>query len=1013
MSTQPRQAWSEDTSSEPQPQVNKSSYTKVADSTSKTPVTKGGKCCGRKTKICFTVIGLIVGIAAIVFGALFPTIVHNLQVAGIKDSVQINPEKLSGSDLDKFVDDFVYDDVYVWNITNLYQVMTAGAKINVELLGAPIKTKSWSTKFNYQTSADTSTLTYDSLDAYEILYNDPFTAANINSMVVTVNPVYLGVMALTGRSTIMQATTVPPITEFLLYSGAGGSTVMTALADNFMNPTSILQTTLRFLAMPAYIQTVFKVIGQAYGASSDAIVGTFLSGGNYGLAPRMSEFMLSASLTGANIPFLANALFNTTQPYSITSLAGCQQWLTLAGAMKSGDTATSGAIQTALMTKVFNNVAADLNTFFSWYGKMAGDVKTYVKAADEYSYWIATGLNANIASSPYNSTDFTMYVNASDPATLSVTTYRWQQLGALQFGAGLIGGLLAPTTAGSPPSLSNSFGLMASITTFEGLIKPLELPAGVKYGNPTVYAQLLSDPNSKFFFSPPQAPKSLGPYLSLSQSLKFLTQFYGVGPSAAGTAMGGLLVALRAYYFTLIQHPAGAAALPTVHSQVMADPAGLAIINQFGITADTAVPIYLFAAQYIGPLFSGHLHNLKPTGCTPENNGLFICVTVKQLLFGYMTGFGKAFPGLLGSTLRNEPGGKTLDQLKAEYMVEYGPNRKYAMNTGRTDIDAVGQLLKYRGTAQISNECSMHDPNLEGICNITTSAANALNYYPLFNNGHVEVIAGCHGGRSMAPFQENNVIPEVKLYIDQANRLITLKYTGEVDFDGVTLRRYKVRPEIFFLKGENGDLTEATNDYKNDRKYYTGDIYGNYDGLVMDKQHFGGSPGLLGVPHHTYVPSKFITYSSNTRSPSPALWDTSLNVEPITGLTFDAHKRLELSWRLRLSEFQLNKNWPPGGPAATTPDPTINRMYTKVFNWGFNETHDGIVDDRAIILPQFFVDEYKSATADDIKKFKSQITGLRKMAKDLQVGLCTAGAVGFIATAALLKFLTMGAAVAV
>jgi hypothetical protein len=994
---------------------------KVVDSSSKAVPVTGGKFCTRRKKLVGVGFLIFLNLVLIVFGGVFPTLVKNLQDAAVKELVAVNPQKLSAEKLAKWNDDYLNSNYAIWNITNLYDVLTLGAKINVEQVG-PVKAKSWSTQFDVVTSDDLSEIAYYSVDSEEIDYSDATTAAIINAPLVVINPIYLKVMGVAARlSTPLSPPVVDPdMRELYIQAGIGATVVFNNVAAQFLDTSLSLHAGFRLNSFLAYIKYVVPwVTGNQGRNPSDpletlATVSNFLNATSQAVAP---SFNLPAPFADAHITIVKTQLFNPANSYSLANAAGLAFWgkmllaVKAAGANQAAQVAAAGPFLGTLITNIFaydqSTATADIFNVALWLGALIADpsdssasVSQQAISAD-YVLYCTKGLN---------SADPTISTFGIDLTGSLTAEQQWQSLAALQWGTGKISQIIAndasATSLIDTPLGAQGASISASFPYSPA--KPLEFARGISYAeNPLLLAIIRT--NSTFYGDFPYTDTQ-GLYLNVSQSLTILNNFYeknpGVTAAVMSAGMGFLIGQLRAVWETYVgmvaAHQDPAAAVGAALASVQA--AHSSVVAAFGIDIHNVLPIYIYFAHYIGQLFTGNMQHINALGCTPENNGLFICMTVKQYLYGNFTTPFVDFPGVLGLPLRNE--GKSIDEIKADYMAEHNVgDRKFVHTTGRDDISKVGRIVSYEGVAASTTECSLADPYGQKECNMTANPTNYFSNYTLWGSGHQEVIKGTWAITQTKPFQDD-IETDLNAYISQINRVLPTVYTGEVDLAGIPLRRYQVDPRVLFLDGGGQGLDEANNPYKNDRIYKTGTKYGNYDGLALALNLFGGVGVTIGVPHMSHVPDYIrSTFSSSTLHPDPERWSTSIDVEPYTGLTFRAYKRLEISFRLRDTEWKL-----PNTPFYT------NNMYQKVWNHAFidNSTEsDGtfLTSWKSVIVPQVYIEQYKEAGDDDISSFKKNIIDLRKMAKDLQVALCTVGAVGFIGSIA--GFVLIKAAVVV
>jgi hypothetical protein len=89
----------------------------------------------RKTKIGLSALALTLGIAAVV-----PFVIDDKIDEGVRESVLLDPRTWSDTAEQNFYNQTTHEDFYVFNLTNLYAVLTQGDKPNFQEVG-PIRTR--------------------------------------------------------------------------------------------------------------------------------------------------------------------------------------------------------------------------------------------------------------------------------------------------------------------------------------------------------------------------------------------------------------------------------------------------------------------------------------------------------------------------------------------------------------------------------------------------------------------------------------------------------------------------------------------------------------------------------------------------------------------------------------------------------------------------------------------------------------------------------------------------------
>lgn len=89
----------------------------------------------RKCKIGWSSCCLLFGAACIILAGVIPVVIDRQIHNGVLDAALLDPSTMTDSALAKFYNGTNYETVYLYNITNLYEVLTAGAIINYEEVG--------------------------------------------------------------------------------------------------------------------------------------------------------------------------------------------------------------------------------------------------------------------------------------------------------------------------------------------------------------------------------------------------------------------------------------------------------------------------------------------------------------------------------------------------------------------------------------------------------------------------------------------------------------------------------------------------------------------------------------------------------------------------------------------------------------------------------------------------------------------------------------------------------------
>lgn len=215
--------------------------------------------------------------------------------------------------------------------------------------------------------------------------------------------------------------------------------------------------------------------------------------------------------------------------------------------------------------------------------------------------------------------------------------------------------------------------------------------------------------------------------------------------------------------------------------------------------------------------------------------------------------------------------------------------------------------------------------------------------------GSKEVIRGARTSSSPhKPFTENDAdrVSNTNVWIGEAKRVVNLLYNSDVKVKDISCRRYTLNPTA---------LQSQTNN-PNNAKYYMN----LPDGLVPVERVSNFASLVLSYPH-------FMSAALNTSrvaatlSPNLALHNTFLDVEVISGLTFNAHKRLMGSIYLKASQISSANS---------------KRL---------------LRDGAELYIPLFWGDEYATINDKDADNFKEQIYGSREMARNAFLAMVIIG----------------------
>lgn len=212
-------------------------------------------------------------------------------------------------------------------------------------------------------------------------------------------------------------------------------------------------------------------------------------------------------------------------------------------------------------------------------------------------------------------------------------------------------------------------------------------------------------------------------------------------------------------------------------------------------------------------------------------------------------------------------------------------------NTGAKDIDLIGQYIKWQELSEIPG--IWEEP---------------------------ETITGTDGTKFKPGLSKSD--SPVKTWVSDFLRVVDLVYEEDVSFKGISLKRFRLDP----------DLLEISPEYKIT-------IRG-----MQDVTSIAGGPSYASKPHF-FDADEAVGNVHDGLSPDRDLHDTYIDVEPITGVAMRVHKRLQVSIRVKPNDF----------------------VYTSIT--------DGI-------FPLVWVDESGEISNKDASTFKEKVTTPLQVATD-------------------------------
>lgn len=266
-----------------------------------------------------------------------------------------------------------------------------------------------------------------------------------------------------------------------------------------------------------------------------------------------------------------------------------------------------------------------------------------------------------------------------------------------------------------------------------------------------------------------------------------------------------------------------------------------------------------------------------------------------------------AFPGVLG------PNENELNPLQPQDTLFVG---------SKPDQSLVRQYIKYEG--------------MDSLQTLTFTPPSTITYPPTWASGLANRVFGTDGTQFARGLDQNAV---VNAYVSQLTRTVTLGNVGgeKVTFKNIDMLHFTL-PDIYL-----GNATEYP---------FNGDFYMfGYRGMA-NLTATGLPDFYVSKPHFLDADPALIGSIDGITVGNTADHDTYLNVEPISGATMQAAKRLQLSVRLT-SEIAIvpNSSTPPIGYTPQVwggglPNPGGMGQYMPIY-WAeeYGEVSDSSADD--------------------------------------------------------------------
>lgn len=972
----------------------------------------------KKLRLGLAIAGITAGLALVVLGVILPIFVGDMVTKGITDAAVLDPQKFSDSAAHNFYNQTTHQDFYLFNITNLFAVLTKGDTPDWRTVG-PIRTIRYPNRYDVQWDTGNSRVSYRWLDTFEVFESDKWL---LSQPIIGPNAFYFGLGAQvmsTFLSTMTYGNDVanhPPVVDFpgryvndqASVTGFFSQKVLgPQIATTFSDVTnSALLSQVRLATTIFYTQVL-----AGFGLPMASVLGDWVVGTNfcnalgsaataclvmfYGFElntpitdPTPAAFggtgaPLGVGLACSNALAVAEQFFNTTGEFGCASKAGLARWGALAAnqalclTLTADATAYASCNQQSIslamgiavgLTMTFDAsnpfavMLPDIIRLAEWIKKMVtGDLATdataqaaerVVAAAITGAIQQAYGTVAGLGGTPFNGA----YGADLNAVTAAFTVSSFADMGALQFGSGALVAILDDSfTTGWAGS-----GNGKSTTDLDPTVhlnvpagpsdpEPLEFQAGIKYyiahnGAPTgtdlwpagADQSTLWQTNPSLLYADGASATTLH-NLNVAQTkamfgvLLTATGYpglIGVLQKMTGTYAYVFQMTFEASYLASAPDPndpvavgmakmtaAGAgvmAAVPAVNAKYreLCETSG-GMLNrtdtQSFITTSNWFAVWTYLYLYMANELTGTLAQLDPTtGIAVQNSGMFSRSTVGELLFGSNTAprF-QAIPPIAGVLLNSDNYNAQLDADRAA-----NQGRLYVTDTGHANINNVGQWIEYKGVAQYRYNCELIDPRNKMGCNETIGTPIANNYTTW---GAPSVIAGSGGSTQIGPFKEKveDRQPSLKFYVNELKRTVTAEYKYDVNIRGIDMRRYGLWEAL------TDSEFVTPNPEKNDAVWKQANVP---KGLFSLAPVNGGLPIFVSLPMFGLSNPGEINAGSllNGKNFSenyvPALHDTFLDIESLSGFTMNGAKRLQANFRVTRHEYFTTTS-----PADETP----------------------------------------------------------------------------------------------
>jgi len=888
------------------------------------PVTKErGICCFHHTgSIVLLVIALTLAIIITAIGAALPAIIDKVIKDTLQDRAPINQDKWTDAQWRQFTNTTRSSSYYLYNLTNLNEVLAGTQKANFAVVG-PMQFTRHYVKTGLEYSADESELAYWEMRAYEPIGN---TNALLDQVVTLPNTVFLGAMAQVAR--LVKASTmnvtlpygVAPsqnvpglisnftLNEQLMYAGVTASSVMPLLSSQLTNSSSTLVSALKILSVATYVRASYQLLTAPPASLTPTQITTMWATSDP--STPMSFKLPLPIIAGTPDEVAAISRFidptnNSTLPLSFLTPQGNKAWLGLVSSRCTGPLLAQIAAANGLSTNQTQVICA-------W---MGGVSQT---AGFEQ---IVMGAAGQIVMAQLNNT---AYVPQSFP-----------DLAILQFGSGLV---IPLTSNNTFSSVVDIMGASAGLLSAVNIEKAPEFAVGANDA-----CAKLRQANRPVPQCANQAAWQTRP-LSINQTRALLTL-------QGATALPSI-AALYQLLPPIFTSPSPAATL----AGMKASPAFaqyLPLLNAPFLYTDgsNAGQVYAYFHDYIGHLFTGY-----PGGLNNPESGLFIKSTIRQALFpsSRLSAQGVPFHAITLSRIIDPNDFNAAVRENEQRMV----NRKTRVHTGRDDYEKVGTLIAYEGVSQLTSQCPADHYQNDyavgaGPCSNPVGRAS----YDWMFTYPPHVINGSGDAMRWGPQMDRQ---SINSYSNEFERVVYFNYSGEdVEVKGITLRRYKIDQRHFFanIVDENGyQWTAQTNPLKN--AYFNSE--NAPDGIFHAFSVFGGIPLSISQAQFTGVDPAVrnrVTIDPQGNNLQPGDAENRVDIEYHSGNTMQGQTILQGNFRLTKSEFNFG-------------------FYDGLFNTSGADV---------VYVPYFYAREGSVVDDENADYFKDQVYDNQKLGDDLQL----------------------------